>query len=63
MHNTRDSLTAGLVGWAVAVNEGYMVELLVVLLLLLEDFNLLASSSDNLIALAMSSSPLFAAAD
>lgn len=52
-----------MVGWAVAVNEGYMAELPVVLLLLLEDFNLLASSSDNLIALAMSSSPLFAAAD
>jgi len=44
-------------------NEGYKVELLVVLLLLppLEDLNLFASSSDNLIALAMSSSPLLAA--
>ena len=56
------TVDAGLVGWAVADNEGYKAEPLVVLLLL-EDLllNLLASSRDNRIALAISSSPLLVA--
>ena len=56
------TVDAGLIGWAVADNEGYKAEPLVVLLLL-EDLllNLLASSRDSRIALAISSSPLLAA--
>ena len=64
-HHTRtihqgDSLTVALAGWEVAEdNEGYILAALPPLLLpLLDDFNLLASSSDNLMALAISSSAL-----